>query len=181
MALQLYEGRELDIVTQAESVEQFGVFRTDLDRFAKASAMLEAVDQALQEGEADPELYNLLVGALRALARRDSPLVVPAFFLKLLAAEGHRPIVESCAGCGSEGELVAFSLEDGGALCGSCRRGSAMSPEALRLLREILGGRLGPALEEGSSPATREVDGLATAAMEQYLERRLRSVGVLGA
>lgn len=181
VALQLYEGRELDIVTQAESVEQFGVFRADLDRFAKASAMLEAVDQVLQEREPNPEIYQLLLGALRALAGRDSPLVAPAFFLKLLAVEGNMPILESCAGCGSGDELVAFSLVDGGMLCPRCRRGSSVSPEALRLLRQILGGRLGAALEEGPSPATREVDALATGALEQYLERRLRSVGVLGA
>ena len=54
VALQLYEGRELDIVTQAESIEHFRVIRDDLDRIARASAMLEAVDQMAQEGEVEP-------------------------------------------------------------------------------------------------------------------------------
>jgi hypothetical protein len=54
-----------------------------------------------------------------------------------------------------------------------------MSPEALRLLRLILGGRLGEALDEPPSAGTREVDRLATDALEHHLERRLRSVSVI--
>ena len=179
VALQLYEGRELDTVTQAESIDQFGVFRTDLDRFTKASAMLEAVDQVAQERETNPQLYHLLLGALRALSAHDSALVAPGFFLKLLALEGYRPMVEHCVECGREDDLVAFSALDGGALCSGCRRGSAMSPEALTLLRQILGGQLGAALNESVSPATHEVDLLATDALEHHLERRLRSVGII--
>src|SRR4029079_8534951 len=48
VALQLYEGRELDIVTQAETIDYFRSIRDDLDRFSRASAMLEAVDQLAQ-------------------------------------------------------------------------------------------------------------------------------------
>lgn len=182
VALQLYEGRELDIVTQAESVDQFPAIRDDFERFARASAMLEAVDQLAQEGEVDPRLYQMLLGALRTLADTDSPLVVPAFFWKLLANEGFAPLLDQCAGCGGtepEVELVAFDTDTGGVLCRSCRRGTAISPAALDLLRRILGGQLGSALAESASPVTHEVDQLATRALEHHLERRLRSVSVL--
>ena len=67
VAVQLYEGRELDIVTQAETIDQFRAVRDDLDRIARASAMLEAVDQLAQEGEVNPRLYQMLLGALRTL------------------------------------------------------------------------------------------------------------------
>jgi DNA repair protein RecO (recombination protein O) len=179
VALQFYEGRELDIVTQAESVDQFAVFRTDVTRFGQASAMLEATDQVAQEREPNPELYHLLLGALRALAASGGPLVVPAFFLKLLALEGHRPMLDRCVECGAEDDLVAFSALDGGVLCVRCRRGVKLSPEALELLRQILGGRLGSALNEPPGPATHEVSALATDTLEHYLERRLRSVSVV--
>src|SRR6266566_5993225 len=49
VALLLYEGRELDIVTQAEALDHFRVIREDLDRLARATTMLEAVDQVAQE------------------------------------------------------------------------------------------------------------------------------------
>src|SRR4029453_17732995 len=46
LSLQLYHGRgDLDTVTQVETIDRFGSLRDDLDRWARASAMLEAVDQ----------------------------------------------------------------------------------------------------------------------------------------
>ena len=179
VALQLYEGRELDIVTQAETIDHFRTIREDLDRVTRATTLLEAVDQVVQEREANPRLYQMLVGALRALASRNAPLLVPAFFWKLLSLEGFHPLLEMCAACGGAGPLVAFDLEQGGALCGSCRQGVPVSPEALALLRRILGGELAAALNEPASDATVEIDALATRAMEHHLERRLRSIHLL--
>jgi len=180
IAVQLYEGRDLDIVTQAETIDQFRTVRADLDRIARASAMLETADQLAQEGEVNPRLYTMLVGALRTLDGSSSPLVVPAFFWKVLALEGYRPQVDACVLCGAEDvSLVAFDVESGGLLCRSCRRGTAVSPEAVALLQMILGGRLNDALAVPSSPATHEIDHLATHAVEHHLERRLRSVTVL--
>jgi recombinational DNA repair protein (RecF pathway) len=75
--------------------------------------------------------------------------------------------------------LVAFDLESGGLLCHGCRRGTAVSAEAVELLQQILGGRLNEALAAEPSVASREVDHLATRAVEHHLERRLRSVTVL--
>lgn len=177
VALQIYEGRgELQIVSQAETVDTFRAVREDLDRMTRATGLLEAVDQISQEREANPRLYQMLVGALRALSERNSPLLVAAFFWKLLSLEGLHPMLDVCAACGSDGDLVAFDLTEGGGLCRGCRRGQAVSPEAFVLLRRILGGDLSRALAEPSSPAVGEVDRLAVEAMEHHLERRLRSL-----
>ena len=178
VALQLYEGRELDIVTQAESIDHFRAIREDLDRLTRAVTMLEAVDQLSLEREPNPELYRMLVGGLRTIADRNSALMVAAFHWKLLALEGFRPIVEHCAMCDAT-DLVAFDPEVGGLLCAEHRRGTRVSPDAVRMLQDILGGRLAVALDEPASPATHEVDHLATRVMEHHLERRLRSVGLL--
>ena len=179
VALQLYEGRELDIVTQAESVDHFKVIREDLDRLTHAVTMLEAVDHLSLEREPNPALYRMLLGALRTLTTSDSPLVVAGFYWKLLALEGFRPHVDACVTCGVEDGLVAFDSEEGGMLCTLHRRGTRVSPEALELLQQILGGRLSQALAAPGSAATLEIDHLATRAMEYHLERRLRSVGLL--
>ena len=183
VSLLLYEGRELDIVTQAESIESFRPIREDLDRLARATTLLEAVDQVAQEREQNTRLYQMLVGALRSLAGADSTLLVPAFFWKLLSLEGFHPLLDACASCGSDesvAPLVAFDLEEGGVLCRSCRRGAPLSPGALALVRRILGGDLARVLREDvdRGPAA-EVEALATRALEHHLERRLRSVGVL--
>ena len=46
-----------------------------------AVSMLEAEDQIAQERERNLALYRMLVGALRTLAERPSPVVSAAFFL----------------------------------------------------------------------------------------------------
>jgi DNA repair protein RecO (recombination protein O) len=179
VALQLYEGRELDIVTQAETIDHLGALRDDLDRLTRATAMLEAIDALAQDRNPDTGLYTMLVGALRTLAANDHPLVVPGFFLKLLAHEGFQPVVDGCAACGEEEGLVAFDLDEGGLLCQVHRKGQAVSPRAVELLRLVLGGRLREALAQPADEAALEVEHLATRALEHHLERRLRSVQLL--
>jgi DNA repair protein RecO (recombination protein O) len=179
VALLLYQGRELDVITQAESLEYFRAVREDLEAVTRATSMLEAVDQLAQERQSNPRLYTMLVGALRALASNNSAMVAPSFFLKVLALEGFEPVLDRCASCGSEAELVAFDIEEGGALCRQCRRGPALGPEALVLMRRILGGGLSGVLGEIDPPGGHEVAALANRSMEHHLERRLRSLGVL--
>jgi DNA repair protein RecO (recombination protein O) len=181
VALLLYQGRELDIVTQADAVDHFRPIREDLDRLARATMLLEAVDRVAQEREANPRLYRMLVGALRALNAANAPLLVGAFFWKLLSLEGFHPVLDRCAACGDGGaDLVGFAFAEGGALCRSCRaRGPSVTPEALALLRSVLHGQLSAALNQAPTPATWEVDHLATRALEHHLEQRLRSVSLL--
>ncbi|MEI7623609.1 MAG: DNA repair protein RecO [Actinomycetes bacterium] len=182
--LQFYEGRELDLVTQAETIDNFRAVREDLDRIGRGVSMLEVADQLAQEGEVNPQLYRMLLGALRTLESSASPLVTPAFYWKVLALEGYRPEVDACVQCGADDTpLVAFDLESGGLLCRVCRRGTPVSAEAVVMMRQILGGGLNDALTAGEAPdaagVVHEVDQLATRAVEHHLERRLRSVNVL--
>lgn len=179
--LLLYQGRELDIVSQAESVEPLAPLLSTLDRASQGMAVLEAADQLGLEREPNPELYRMLVGVLRTIAERPGPLVVPAFYWKLLAAEGLRPELDVCVRCGvgePEAVLVSFDLHEGGVLCRSCRSGTAITPAALGLLRDVLGGRLNEALAAPESPATHEVALLATRALEHHIERRLRTIAM---
>lgn len=176
----LYEGRgELDVVSQADTVDAFPSLRADLDRLGRAVALLEAADQLALDRAADHALYDMLVGALRTLARADAPLVVPGFLLKALALEGFRPQVDACVACGGGGPLVSWAMEDGGLRCAAHRMGPAVSADAVAVLQAILGGRLGAALGETRPPVVSEVDHLALRAFEHHVERRLRSVGTL--
>jgi DNA repair protein RecO (recombination protein O) len=179
VALQLWEGRELDVVTSAEALDHFKAVRTDLDRLTRATALLEAVDAVVQEREEDPRIYAMLLGALRVLAAQEAPLLVPAFYWKLLAQQGVGPVVDVCTHCGEAADLVAFDVVEGGALCRACRSGVRVSGDAMRLLQRILGGELVAVLAEPGSPAGFEVEALATTALEAHLERRLRSVRLL--
>jgi DNA repair protein RecO (recombination protein O) len=180
IALLLNEGRELDSVSQVESIDHFRTLREDLDRMSSGISMLEAVDQIAQEREPNPKLYQMLVGALRTLAARPAPLLVPAFYWKVLAAAGVHPQLDVCVSCDEPVGLVSFDMFEGGVLCRGCRRGVPISPDALDLMRRILGGDMLSALSEPYSPAVHEVEILATKAFEHHVERRLRVVHTLG-
>jgi DNA repair protein RecO (recombination protein O) len=179
--LLLYRGRELDIVSQAEAVEPLSPMLSSLDRASQGLAAIEAVDQLSLEREPNPQLYRMLVGVLRTIASTSSPLNVAAFYWKLLANEGLRPELDQCVRCGGtepDTQFVAFDLNEGGVLCRSCRSGQAISPGALTILREILGGQLVQALARDESPITHEVSSMATRALEFHIERRLKAVAM---
>ncbi len=180
VALQCWQGRELDIVTQAEVLHAFRAVREDLSRVGKAYTMLETVDQIAQPGQPSPRLHDMLVGALQVLEGDDPPLLVPAFLLKVLALEGTAPILDRCASCGSVDTLVAFDLTEGGALCRACRRGRPLGPDALDVLRRVLGGDLSGVLHQPAGEVADEVAELVTEAMEAHLDRRLRSAHASG-
>ena len=138
----------------------------------------EAVDQMAMDREPNPQLYRMLVGVLRTIAISDSPLVVPAFFWKLLSLEGVRPELDACVRCGDPEPLVAFDMDHGGVLCRTCRSGAPISADALELMRMILGGQLNAALAAPITQASHEVSSHATRAVEHHIERKLRSVAV---
>ena len=180
VSLQLHEGRgELDIVTQAETVESFRRTREDLSRLGRAASLLEAVEQLSQDRRPAPRLHDMVVGGLRTIDESNPPLVAGAFFLKLLAAEGVAPELEACVGCGEEDGALALALEAGGVRCRSCGGGRPVSDQALAVSRAVLGGGLKVALSLPEGAVTHEVEAIATTALELHIERRLRSLRVL--
>src|SRR5699024_1128576 len=68
--LQLYEGRNLDIINQAELIASHAVVREDFDRSACASVMVEFTDAVAQEQQRDNALFLQLRAGLQALAAR---------------------------------------------------------------------------------------------------------------
>jgi DNA repair protein RecO (recombination protein O) len=188
--VQFHRGRDLDIVDQVETVDSTHTVFGDLDSMTEAIAVLEAVDQLVPDREPVPQMFRMLVGVRRTLLTRPSPLVVPAFLWKLLAFEGVHPVLDRCSMCGEAPapglDFAHFDVGHGGVTCSACRSGVPIGGPALGLMREILGGGLGDALDrahhpEGQTlddPIINEVAILATKAFEHHVERRLRSVSI---
>ncbi len=182
VALQCYRGRELDVITQVETIEANRVLREGYGILTHAIPMLEAVDQVAQEREPNPALFRMLTGALRTLATSRSRVVTPAFFWRLLSLEGFHPLLDACARCTEpDGPLVAFDVEEGGMLCAPCARGGGrpVSPEALDMMRRMLGGGINGLIAEPAGPAVVEVERLVVTVLEHHIERRLRSATLL--
>jgi len=179
--LQLYTGRSLDVVVQAESLHAYGErLVADYARYTAGTAVLETAERLTsEEREPSLRLFLLVVGALRALAgaEHDSSLVLDAFLLRAMAVSGYAPALDDCARCGVSGPHRAFSVPAGGSVCAACRPAGAASPSpsALRLMLDLLGGDWDGA--DASDQRTRkEAGGLVAAHLQWHLERGLRSL-----
>lgn len=179
--VQLYEGRSLDVITQVETVGAYGTaIAADYARYTAGTAVLETAERLTQEeGEPALQLFLLLAGAVRTLARgeHDPGLVLDAFLLRSLAVAGWAPSFTDCARCGAPGPHAAFAVGMGGSVCPLCRPAGAAAPhaETLRLLAALLTGDWVAA--DASEPRRRrEASGLTAAYLQWHLERQVRSL-----
>jgi DNA repair protein RecO (recombination protein O) len=186
VALQCYRGRELDIITQVETIDANRSLREHYGSLTHAVSMLEAVDQVAPEREPNVALYRMLTNALQTLAREPSPLVSAAFFWKLLSLEGFQPMLDACVRCGGapddDGTFVVFDLHDGGVVCTGCAGfgGRRVRADALAVVARVVNGQLRGVLDAPPcDDVMREVERLAVAALEHHSERRLRSAALL--
>ena len=179
--LQLYAGKSLDIVTEVNSIENFGeALSSDYKNWTTANSILEAAER-FTENEHEPALqqFNLVVGALRALAHGtyDSSLILDAYLLRSLSVAGFAPSMTNCSRCDKPGPHKYFSLVGGGSVCVDCKPSAAATPtpETLQLMADLLTGEWHGAVD--SEPKSRrEASGLIAAYLQWHLERGLRSL-----
>ena len=182
--LQLYTGRNLDIVSQAESIRSYGsAIVGDYRAYTAGTAVLETADRLTAE-EKEPSLrqFLLVIGALRALAEDAHPagLVLDAYLLRAMSVAGWEPALSDCARCADPGPHRHFSVPAGGMVCPTCRpTGSAMpNPVTVALLDALLTGDWATA-EASEGANRREGSGLVAALLQWHLERGLRSLSLV--
>ena len=180
-------GRNLDIVTQAQTVENFPHLRDDLARLSRALYAAELVDRATEEREENFALYRLLLDTLRRLATRDDLDTVLRFFeMMLLAQLGYRPELRHCVECGADLDSARLSWAPGlGGIVGpECRPPDVMlrpvSVGALQMLRLLQRGDFN-ALEgiEIDPDLAGELERHLREALHFALEREVRSAAFL--
>jgi len=179
--LVLYEGRNLDTITQASLVEPFRLIRADLDRVVAAGTMVEVADAVAQEGEPALRLFLLLHRGLKALdVVAPHPDTVTSFMLKAAGVVGVAPALESCAACGRDQDLFRFSFAEGGVLCESCRTSGSYALKAglVDYMAEMTAADLAE-LPPFDPAMSRDAMGVARRFLEYHLERRLESLAVL--
>ena len=116
-------GRDLDVVSQADTLEAFRQLREDLVLTTHAYYLVELVDLLTEEHEENRAVFDLLVDGFRQLgAAADHRQVLISFHLHLMEALGYRPELRECVGCHAKiaPERNRFSPQQGGALCSPC-------------------------------------------------------------
>ena len=176
--LVLYEGRELETITQVSVIEAFPHLRADLDRVLAAGTMVDVVDAVTQEEEGAVRAFLLLQRGLRALEAgpRHADLVT-SFLLKVADVVGVAPALDECAGCGSREGVTRFSFAAGGALCTGCRTAGAVALRAgvTAYLAALAGADLS-SLPPADPSFSGEAMGVTRRFLEYHLDRRLDSL-----
>ena len=190
VSLSLARGRNLDQVTQAQVVESFAAVKANLAAVAQGLYVAELVDGFGVEASGNPALYYLALETLAALPTRDgqpeSDLPLRFFELHLLSVSGLLPELYQCVECRqplTPGDH-RFSPNAGGTVCTECTPPDAhlrpLSVRALKVLRLLHRSSLAemPSLRLDAGLA-HELRGSLTAAVEYWLDQRIRSRGFL--
>ena len=119
----LAKGRNLDIVTQSQTINGFLALKSDLWRMACGLYILELIDSFTIEGGENRPLFDLSLDILTQLSEPDSSEAILRYFeLHLLHHLGYRPQLRRCVNCDSPLKPVVnfFSPSKGGLLCPHC-------------------------------------------------------------
>lgn len=183
----LARGRDLDVVTSAETIASFPSLSTDLEAYGAASTIVELIGRLVEEGQENRPIYELALLGLGAIDRGVSTqAVVPWVQMRVFRHAGFRPELYRCIRC--EAPMTeqpnGFSIAMGGMICGVCRsedhRALTLSVNAQKVLR-LFDKR---ALDEMatirvSTDTYAEVDRLLTLFGRHLTERELASPRVL--
>jgi len=179
--LVLYEGRNLDTITQVAVLEPFPHLRLDLDAVLAAGTMVEAADAVAQEKESSIRLFLLLQRGLKALeAGETRQNLITSFLLKLADVVGVAPSLMQCASCGRFEDLHRFSFAGGGAVCDRCRvEGSVRLRDGLTEYLAALADAEMTSLPDLDNSISGEAMGIARRFVEYHLDRKLSSLAVM--
>jgi DNA repair protein RecO (recombination protein O) len=178
-------GRDLDVISQADTLESFRGVREDLVLTTHAYYLAELVDLLTEDRFENRAVFDTLVEGLHDLASAtDARFVLVVFLLRLLDGLGYRPELRECVSCRSliEPERNQFSALVGGVLCAGCgsREVTARSigTSALKLLRFVQQTD-GRRAVNAPPHVTREAEALLRDYAEHLVERRLRSPALI--
>lgn len=179
--LVLYEGRNLDTITQVAIIEPYRRLRDDLNSVVAAGVMVEGVDAVAQEDESSMRLFLLLQRGLKSLdAGLFSEDLVTSFLLKLADVVGVAPALVSCASCGRVEDLERFSFAAGGVMCSSCQlEGGVRLREGLTTYLAGLATAELMSLPPINHAISGEAMGIARRFVEYHLDRKLSSLAVI--
>ena len=189
VSLQLAKGRDLLIVTQADSLEVYHALGEDLVKTGYAAYVVELLDRFTYEDESENfAIYRLLTEILGRIASEADPwLAIRYYEVRLLDLLGFRPHLFECANCGEEIRAVDqfFSPAACGVSCPKCGTGLPgvwnVSVEALKYFRYFQ--RSEYAIAEKARRPSLEVQNELETLIQRYLtyllERGLNTPGFI--
>lgn len=135
----VYVNKGLSTVQQGEIINSFRSIREDIIKTAYMAYIAELTDKILSTKKPDHLLYDQFFRTMNFISENEeSEIPMMMYELKLYVEGGFAPVVDRCINCGSNTNLAAFSIREGGLLCQSCRHidehATFVSPSIAKLL-----------------------------------------------
>ena len=122
----------LPVLQEAALKQPFGAIRASIICTAYASYWAELIDGWSEEGQRQPDLYDLLLHVLTELdlGRTPADVLSILFQIRFLVLSGQGPVLRECCRCKRdvdriEGGKLVFDLQRGGVVCGRCAAGGS--------------------------------------------------------
>lgn len=185
--LLIARGRNLDIITQSDTVTSLIGLRDDLLRMTYAHYLAELVERFTPDHLENYPLYRTLLDALKRLDAEPQPEVaVRMAEMQMLQHLGYRPQLQACVHCREDLKPTenAFAARLGGVLCPNCGRMDAsarsLSLNALKVLRLLQRGDYATASQlRPDEPLQREVEAHLRSLLHYHLEQAIKSTAFL--
>jgi DNA repair protein RecO (recombination protein O) len=140
----LAEGRRFDVITTAETVNNFSRIRDNLKKTSLAYFWAELIDKLTQEHEPNFGLFSLIFDCftwLNKTHKKNLDLANLYFMIKLTKYLGFEPELSRCVHCLKklDEQGNSLSLKLGGIICKNCKEADRelflMSSRQIKLLR----------------------------------------------
>lgn len=108
----------LCFLNDVKEIDTFKSLQTDIFLNAYGTYLLQLTDAALEDGKADPALFQELLSGLEAIDEgRDPEVITNIFEVKFLRYFGVMPELRGCVVCGVTEGRFDYSSQYGGLLC----------------------------------------------------------------
>ncbi len=185
----LAEGKNMDTVASAVTINNFSNLQKDLDKTSLAYFIVELVEKLTPDEHRDSRIFNLLVAVFEDLSKeslkdkRRMRVLVHAFEVKFLNLIGFSPDFKHCVVCGRDltPDGNYFSATEGGVVDASCRGNLAdlgpISNEALKVLRMFSRENLDQSTRlKINGDLLKEVERIIGEYLQFVAERKLHSI-----
>lgn len=174
--------QSMGTINSGELIRSHQRLREELILSAYAAYLAEMTNRLVEDGERIDGLFEQLLAAFQALEDgKDAAIITNIYEMIMLAVAGFMPKLDACVLCGGGSvELIAWSVEHGGAVCRSCRIREPQAMEAgekvlklLRLLQQVDLRRIGNISISAANKA--QLNQLIRAYMDSHLHVRWKS------
>lgn len=119
------EHTSLHLLTDAILRDNYPLFRSNLDKYYKASYIAELLNEFTEESDPSEQLFDICLNTLIGISLdEDTTIRLLAFELKMLRILGYLPELGYCVNCKNSIEQISkvhFDAKEGGVLCKACQ------------------------------------------------------------